>query len=362
MFIGYPLFELRQSAFLAQTDISNRSMATHKFSTVSIDWLMNTPSDKSVFDPSSSFQHIAYPLAPELGEVSGEMICTRDGVSLYSARHRYVKNQADRYLQLGQIQIQFPQESLYIEIETGTVIHRDEFPRAEFKICAGEAAFYHAREIRFVPFHDTHSHFRTWAISLPIAQLQEMFGAANVAEFLNALEIQQAPSVKVAPIPPSFARTLEKAFSTQMTGQIREIQIQSNVLEFLCLVIQHYTKQPNACEVSPEKHMAIRKLHDQLLQLNGKLPTLAELARQIGLSQGELSKFFMDEYGLSVHRFIQRQRLIESHETVQATLIPLKRLADRLGYSNVTHFNAAFKKQFGYPPGSLRKGRRQATS
>jgi len=33
----------------------------------------------------------------------------------------------------------------------------------------------------------------------------------------------------------------------------------------------------------------------------------------------------------------------------------MKVLAARLGYSHVNHFIAAFKKKFGYPPGSLRK-------
>lgn len=33
----------------------------------------------------------------------------------------------------------------------------------------------------------------------------------------------------------------------------------------------------------------------------------------------------------------------------------LKRLAERLGYAHVNNFTIAFKRTFGYPPGSLRK-------
>lgn len=333
-------------------------MSKHQFANVSIDWLSDVTTEKTVFEPALNIQQVVYPLPPEVGEAKGEMICTRDGISLYFARHRYIKNPIERFLRLGEIQVDFQEESLYIETETATVIHHDQIPETRFEIHAGEAAFYHTRAIRFIPHHDTHHPFRTLAIGLPISQLQEMIGDANVARFLEALSIQHAPAVNVAPFLPSFSRLLEDAFSTQLTGKMREIQIQARVLEFFCLVIQHYTQQPDTCSVATEKRAAVQQLHDQLLCLNGKLPTLSELARQTGLSQGELNKLYIDEHGLSVHRFIQRQRLIEAHESIQTTTMPLKRLADRLGYSNVTHFNTAFKKQFGYPPGSLRKNRR----
>ncbi|NTW85245.1 MAG: AraC family transcriptional regulator, partial [Holophagaceae bacterium] len=34
----------------------------------------------------------------------------------------------------------------------------------------------------------------------------------------------------------------------------------------------------------------------------------------------------------------------------------MKALAANLGYSHVNNFIYAFKKKFGYPPGSVRKG------
>lgn len=330
-------------------------MDRHQFTNVSIDWLREDISEKGDFDPELSFQHISYPIPPELGVAFGEMIRTRDGVSLYSATHRYVKNTEQRFLKLGEIQVDFEEDSLYIEAHTGTVIHQDQFPKTELEIHPGQAAFYHTRKMQFIPFHDTHRIFSSSIISIPIYQLRELFDSTNVDKLLDALAITQPPAVNIVSFLPSFRELLEDAFSTHMTGKLREVHIQSRVLEFLCTIIQHYTQNEEVCEIEANKLVAIHTLHEQLLHLEGKLPTMAELTRQTGLGQGELNKLYEKEYGLPIHRFIQRQRLIEAHEIIQVTNTPLKHLAGSLGYSHVNHFNTAFSKQFGYAPGSLRK-------
>ena len=117
----------------------------------------------------------------------------------------------------------------------------------------------------------------------------------------------------------------------------------------------YFINKKDACAVASHKIEAIHELHDHLMVLEGKLPTMAVMAQQTGLSQGELNKVFTEEYGMPVHRFVQQQRMTEAHEAVAFSKVPLKVLAHRLGYSHVNHFITAFKRQFGYPPGSLRK-------
>jgi hypothetical protein len=68
------------------------------------------------------------------------------------------------------------------------------------------------------------------------------------------------------------------------------------------------------------------------------------------------------EYGASVYNFVTDHRLNQVHASIIASTTPLKTLAARLGYSHVNHFIVAFKRKFGYPPGSLRKaGAREVT-
>ncbi|WP_295455743.1 helix-turn-helix domain-containing protein [uncultured Thiodictyon sp.] len=101
----------------------------------------------------------------------------------------------------------------------------------------------------------------------------------------------------------------------------------------------------------------LHELHAYLTQLEGKLPTLEALAARVGLSARRLNDAFAREYGLPIHAFVTDRRLTAAYAAVRNTDLPLKQLASRLGYNHVNHFNTAFRKKFGFPPGQLRRGR-----
>ena len=103
----------------------------------------------------------------------------------------------------------------------------------------------------------------------------------------------------------------------------------------------------------------MRALHDVLIGTQGKLPTLDELARTFGMSSRRLNEAFKKLYDRSIYAFVNAHRLNQAREVILNTDIPLKVIANQLGYAHVNHFNAQFRKMFGYPPGSLRRDREQ---
>ncbi len=68
-----------------------------------------------------------------------------------------------------------------------------------------------------------------------------------------------------------------------------------------------------------------------------------------------LNNGFKEIYGCSINTYISGQRLDSAHEVLVKSDIPMKTLAVNLGYSHVNHFITAFRKKFGYSPGSLRR-------
>jgi AraC-like DNA-binding protein len=105
----------------------------------------------------------------------------------------------------------------------------------------------------------------------------------------------------------------------------------------------------------------VHALHEHLLTSEGKLPTLDQLAKTFTCSVKRLNQAFVSEYGKSIYDFISTTRIEAAHAAILNSDTPLKILAARLGYSHVNHFNAAFRKKFGYPPGSLRKRGKNGT-
>ncbi|MGI9211733.1 MAG: response regulator transcription factor [Methylococcaceae bacterium] len=111
--------------------------------------------------------------------------------------------------------------------------------------------------------------------------------------------------------------------------------------------------------VSSEKTArgTVLMVRDYLMQREGKLPRLNALASQFGLSARGMNEAFIQEYGQSISAFINDYRLTQAHAALMQSDTPMKQLAARLGYSHVNHFINAFKRKFGYSPGSLRKSK-----
>ena len=82
---------------------------------------------------------------------------------------------------------------------------------------------------------------------------------------------------------------------------------------------------------------------------------LPALARHAGMSKYHLVRVFRQVVGLPPHAFIRRARLRNATLDIAATDRPILDVALSAGFSDVSTFNAAFKKQFGHSPRSVRQ-------
>ncbi len=93
-----------------------------------------------------------------------------------------------------------------------------------------------------------------------------------------------------------------------------------------------------------------------LLQLDlAHPPTLESLAREAGLSQRRLTEIFRDVTGMTVLEWVLRQKLLLAAGLLREGHLPVKVIAHRLGYSQVSTFTTAFSRQFGVAPAGYRQ-------
>ena len=83
--------------------------------------------------------------------------------------------------------------------------------------------------------------------------------------------------------------------------------------------------------------------------------TLRSAAEHLHISEYYLAHVFRHEFGLPPMQYVMKRRIGEAQELLMHTDIQVAEIADRLGYSNVCHFNAMFKKNIGLPPGKFRE-------
>ncbi|NMW20040.1 MAG: helix-turn-helix transcriptional regulator [Chlorobiaceae bacterium] len=185
--------------------------------------------------------------------------------------------------------------------------------------------------------------------------LREMCGEEHAYSLLKGIRVALMPSGVVNKVPRHINAILHSAFSDSLTGSVAKMHAQSKVLDYLCGLYTHFTSELMEQKLPRSIHDIIQQIHDDLIQYPGKVPTLYDLARQYELSVKQLSSEFKNKYGKSLISYISEVRLNEAHAALQQTNTPLKTMAKHFGYSHVNHFITAFSKQFGYPPGSLRK-------
>jgi AraC-like DNA-binding protein len=83
------------------------------------------------------------------------------------------------------------------------------------------------------------------------------------------------------------------------------------------------------------------------------------LARQVGISPSQLRRGFHEFLGKPPQEYARSQRLEAARHAIEATDLPLHRIARTHGFSNAAQFSRAIKNAFGLAPIELRRACRQ---
>mgnify|MGYP006271328335 CR=1 FL=1 len=84
-------------------------------------------------------------------------------------------------------------------------------------------------------------------------------------------------------------------------------------------------------------------------------PLLSEMGMRMGLSPSHFAKKFRQTTGVSLHRFVNRRRILASLELLKNQSVPLAHHALALGFSSQAHFTHLFSCLTGMTPAKYRK-------
>jgi AraC-like DNA-binding protein len=82
-------------------------------------------------------------------------------------------------------------------------------------------------------------------------------------------------------------------------------------------------------------------------------PTIHQLARMVSISESKLKKDFKLIYRVPVYEYFQKVRMQAAKDKLLSGDHSVKEVAMELGYSNLSNFTIAFKKEFGLLPSKL---------
>lgn len=88
--------------------------------------------------------------------------------------------------------------------------------------------------------------------------------------------------------------------------------------------------------------------------------TVEDMAARLGTNRSYLSRAVNTYAGVSFNAWLNSMRIKESIKLLSETDMPIKKVADEVGYANLTTFYNNFIKETGVPPSKFRtesKGR-----
>ncbi len=83
--------------------------------------------------------------------------------------------------------------------------------------------------------------------------------------------------------------------------------------------------------------------------------SVESLADHVGLSRAVFAKRFQVAYGMGPMQLLRSVRLQRAAEILSATDLPIKRVADMVGYRSRSYFSRAFEVEYGAPPDAFRQ-------
>lgn len=100
---------------------------------------------------------------------------------------------------------------------------------------------------------------------------------------------------------------------------------------------------------------AIRKAQEHVHLRDGRDVTLAAMAAAAGLERRTFLRRFQNATGLTPIEYCRQVRIARAREFVEDGHLPLKGIAEKLGYADVSAFAKAFRRAYGTPPGLHRR-------
>ncbi len=173
-------------------------------------------------------------------------------------------------------------------------------------------------------------------------------------------------NINKEPITFEYRQLLEDIFTADPASPVTHLLLQNRVLllseKFLHTFL---TKAPLLKETGglkqrdKEKDIEALKEIERILSNNklDKFPSIDILSKTAMMSSTKLKTKFKQIYGMKLYEFYNRNRLEKAKEMLQTGKYSVKQVGLNIGFSNLSNFAKAFRKEFGILPKEILKGR-----
>ncbi len=137
---------------------------------------------------------------------------------------------------------------------------------------------------------------------------------------------------------------------------LRKFYFENKIREYLFeLLVQSFKTSLDENSLSPADTTSVLKAKDIILNDLSQHFTIQQISRQVHLNEFKLKAGFKQQFGTGIFECLLQARMQKARELLMQTDKPIKEIASLTGYDHLTSFITAFRKYFGYTPGSIRR-------
>lgn len=203
---------------------------------------------------------------------------------------------------------------------------------------------------RFFEIHFTRSFFHQLALN----------SSPLLMEFAENIEQKKYEELSRENMPITFAmqQCINDIMNCRLAGGLKLLFLESKCIELLALQSQLYEEAAGKTSAICRSDYDRERIHyakEYLLQHAIQPPSLTELAKIAGINEFKLKQGFKEQFNATVFGYLADYKLSQARHLLLDKNYTIKAAAEELGYSSVQHFNTAFRKKFGVPPGRLKR-------
>ncbi|MDO9275792.1 MAG: AraC family transcriptional regulator [Lutibacter sp.] len=196
------------------------------------------------------------------------------------------------------------------------------------------------------------------AILISIEHFHSLFSINGTVLFnYNSLKGEN-PIIEPKETNSSIKLILNQLRTKQTNELLRPIYIKGKIYELLSYYFsQSSEKETENCPYISNEETAskIKQAKQLILSDMNNPPSLADLAKEVGLNIKKLKTGFKEIYGVPVFTFLLNYKMELAKTLLQEQQLNVNEIASHLGYSTSSHFIAAFKRKFGITPKQFSK-------
>lgn len=194
-------------------------------------------------------------------------------------------------------------------------------------------------------------HFKIVSFAMHADWLKQTFQDDSI---FSEKQLFDKPLFRFEHLTPALLQSALNLFTLKTDAGPVLLRMKAIVYDMLSSLFSAFDLQPGSNSEASKYQSdleAVFRIREQLLdQEEMNYPTVDVLAKQAAMSPSKFKKLFSSVFGMSVFKFYQHHRLDYARNLIEGRKLTIGEVGLKIGYSNLSKFSQAYKKQFGYLP------------